>query len=63
MSAMAPQITSLKTLHWTDYSGTDPRKYQSSASLAFVQDQYRGKSLDLMTSSWILQYASVCECA
>ena len=37
MSAMASQITSLTIVYSTVYSGADQRKYQSSASLAFVQ--------------------------
>ena len=37
MSLMASQITSLTIVHSTVYSGTDERKYQSSASLAFVR--------------------------
>ena len=36
MSAMASQITSLTIVYSTIYSGTDQRKYQSSASMAFV---------------------------
>ena len=36
MSAMASQITSLTIVYSTVYSGADQRKYQSSASLAFV---------------------------
>ena len=36
MSAMASQITSLTTVYSTVYSGTNQRKHQSSASLAFV---------------------------
>ena len=36
MDAMASQITSLAMVHSTVYSGADPRKHQSSASLAFV---------------------------
>ena len=34
MKAMASQITSLTSVYLTVYSGTDQRKYQSSASLA-----------------------------
>ena len=34
--AMASQITSLAIVYSTVYSGTDQRKHQSSASLAFV---------------------------
>ena len=37
MSAMASQITSLAIVYSTVYSGTDERKHQSSASLAFVR--------------------------
>ena len=36
MSVMTSQITSLKIVYSTIYSGTDQRKHQSSASLAFV---------------------------
>ena len=36
MSAMASQITSLTIVYSTVYLGTDQRKHQSSASLAFV---------------------------
>ena len=34
---MASQITSLTIVYSSDYSGADQRKYQSSASLAFVR--------------------------
>ena len=37
MSAMASQITSLTIVYSTTYPGTDQRKYQSPASLAFVR--------------------------
>ena len=37
MSAMASQITSPTIVYSTAYSGTDQRKYQSSAQLAFVR--------------------------
>ena len=37
MSAMASQITSLIIVYSTVYSDVDQRKYQSSASLAFVR--------------------------
>ena len=37
MCTMASQITSLTIVYLTAYSGTDHRKYQNSASLAFVQ--------------------------
>ena len=37
MGAMASQITSLTIVYSIVYSGADARKYQSSASLAFVQ--------------------------
>ena len=36
-SVMASQITSLTIAYSTVYSGTDQRKHQSSASLAFVR--------------------------
>ena len=35
MGTMASQITSLTIVYSTVYSGADPRKHQSSASLAF----------------------------
>ena len=41
MSPMASQITSLAIVYSTVYSGTDQRKYQSSASLAFVRGIHR----------------------
>ena len=37
MGAMASQITSLAIVYSTVYSGSDQRKHQSSASLAFVR--------------------------
>ena len=42
MGAMASQITSLTIVYSTVYSDTDQRKYQSSASLAFVWGIHRG---------------------
>ena len=41
MSTMASQITSLTIVYSTVYSGTDERKHQSSASLAFVRGIHR----------------------
>ena len=41
MSAMASQITSLTIVSSTVYSGTDERKHQSPASLAFVSGIHR----------------------
>ena len=41
MGAMASQITSLTIVYSTVYSGTDQRKCQSSASLAFVRGIHR----------------------
>ena len=41
MGAMASQITSLTIVCSTVYSGTDKRKHQSSASLAFVRGIHR----------------------
>ena len=42
MGAMASQITSLTIVYSTVYSGTDQRKHQSPASLAFVREIQRG---------------------
>ena len=41
MGAMASQITSLTIVYPIVYSGTDQRKHQSSASLAFVRGIHR----------------------
>ena len=41
MSSMASQITSLMIVYSIVYSGTDQRKHQSSASLAFVRGIHR----------------------
>ena len=41
MGAMASQITSLANIYSTVYTGADQRKYQSSASLAFVRGIHR----------------------
>ena len=41
MRAMASQITSLMIVYSTVYAGTDERKYQNSASLAFVRGIHR----------------------
>ena len=41
MSALESQITSLMVVCSTVYSGTDERKHQSSASLAFVRGIHR----------------------
>ena len=41
MNAMASQITSFAIVYSTVYSGTDQRKHQSSASLAFVRGIHR----------------------
>ena len=63
MDAMASQITSLTIVYSTIHSCADPRKHQSSASLAFVRSIHRGpvnfphkwavmgKCFHLMTSS------------
>ena len=42
MSPMASQITNLGIVYSTIYSGSDQRKYQSSASQAFVRRIHRG---------------------
>ena len=64
LTTMASQITSLTVVYSTVYSDADQRKYQSSASLAFVWEIYRHrwiprtkgqlrvKCFHLMTSSW-----------
>ena len=41
MSAMASLITGVSIVYWTLYSGVHQRKYQSSASLAFVRGIHR----------------------
>ena len=41
MSAMVPQFTSLTIVYSSVYSGADQRKYQSSASLAFMRGIHR----------------------
>ena len=41
MSMMASQITSLRVVYSTVYSGADQGKHQSSASLAFARGIYR----------------------
>ena len=41
MGAMASQITSRTSVYATVYSGTDQRKHQSPASLAFVRGIHR----------------------
>ena len=41
MSTMASQVTSRTVVYSTVYSGVDQRKYQSSASLAFVEGIHR----------------------
>ena len=38
MNVMAAQMTSLKIVYWTVYTGADQRKHQSVASLAFVRE-------------------------
>ena len=40
MSVMASQIISITIIYSAVYSGADHRKYQSSASLAFVTDEF-----------------------
>ena len=42
MGTVASQITSLTIVYSTVYSGTDQRKHQSSASLAFARGIHRG---------------------
>ena len=42
MGGITSKITSLTIVYSTVYSGTDQRKYQNSASLAFVRGIHRG---------------------
>ena len=42
MGTISSQITSLTIVHSTVYSDANQRKYQSSASLAFVREIHRG---------------------
>ena len=42
MSVITSQITSLMIVYSTVYSGADPTKHQSSASLVFVRGIHRG---------------------
>ena len=42
MDTIGSQITSLRIVYSTVYSGTDQRKHQSSVSLAFVRGIHRG---------------------
>ena len=42
LGAVAYQSTSLTIVYSTFYSGADQRKYQSSASLAFVFGEFTG---------------------
>ena len=42
LTAIASQISSLTIVYSTVYSGTDQRKHQSCASLAFVRGIHRG---------------------
>ena len=69
MGAMASQITSLTIVYSTVYLGADQRKYQSSASLAFVRGIHRWpvnsphkwpvtwKCFHLMMSSWSVEFS------
>ena len=68
-TTMVSQITSLTIVYSTVYSGTDQRKHQTSASLAFVRGIHRGpvnfphkwpltrRCFHLMTSSWSFEMA------
>ena len=62
INAVASQITSIPSVYSTVYSGADQRKYQSSASLAFVRGIHRWPvnsphkgpvTRNLMRLSWI----------
>ena len=71
MSLIASQITSLRIVYSTVYSGADHRKHQGSASLAFVRAIHRWpvnsphkgpvtrKMFHLMASSWFVKTLSV----
>ena len=50
MGTIASQITSLTSVYSTVYSGTDERKHQSSASLAFMNSAVTGEFPTQMTS-------------
>ena len=58
MSAMASQITSFTIVYATIYSGTEQRKHQSSASLAFVRgiSPHRGPVTRKFFSNWWRYY-------
>ena len=74
MSAMLSQITSFAIVYSSVYSGTDQRKHQSSASLAFVRGIHRWpvnfphkrpvtlKMFHLMTSSCVFILTKFCPC-
>ena len=55
MGAIVSQITSLRTVYLTVYSGADQRKHQSSASLAFV------RGIHWMIGEFLTQRASNAE--
>ena len=48
VGVMVSEITNLTFVYSTVYSGTDQRKHQSSASLAFVQGIYRWPMMQKM---------------
>ena len=67
MGAIASQITGLKTVYSTIYSGEDQRKHQSSASLAFVRGIHRDRWIPVLNDSslthlWIWIYIYICPC-
>ena len=45
MDAIASQIISLTIVYSTVYSGTDQRKHETFASLAFVRGIHRGPNI------------------
>ena len=57
MSAMVSQLTSLTIIYSTVYSGAGQRKFQSSASLAFVRGIHRWPVNSLHNSPRVLQDA------
>ena len=61
MGATASQITSLTIVYSTVYSDADQRKYQSSASLAFVRGIHRWPVNSPVTDEFPAQMASNAE--
>ena len=62
ISVVASQITSLTIIYTTVYSGTDQRKHQSSASLAFARGIHRWPVNSPHKGQWrgALMFSSIC---